>query len=140
MRDALRWIHPYRDGMTAPAVGHHAILVSHSLLSYREAIASWLRLQRPSIRVVECEPSILDLARARYKPGLVICDAPTPEMRRKGRSLAWIQLHPADGGDSRVHVSREERSAPDLSLPDILEIVDVLQRRRGAWLPRRSSL
>ena len=107
-------------------LSHPTVLVTHSLRSYREALSSWLRAQRPAISVAECEPRVLDLARARYAPYLVICDAPTPAMRRSSTVLAWIELRPP-GGSSLVHLGDQERPAPDLALPEILEIVDAAQ-------------
>jgi hypothetical protein len=110
-------------------VPHPTILVTHSLRSYREAVAAWLRGQRPALSVVECEPEALDVARTRYDPCLIICEAPTPSMRRNRTSLSWIQFCPAGSSISLVHVGMEERSIQDLHLSDILWIVDVAQAK-----------
>jgi hypothetical protein len=104
--------------------------VTHSLRTYREALASWLRTQRPTLSVAECEPEALDLARAIYDPCLVICDAPTPGMRRDARTLSWIEVYPAGGRVSLVHLGQDERPSPDISLPDILAVVDLSQGDR----------
>ncbi len=113
------------------------ILVTHSLRTYREALASWLRTQRPTLSVAECEPEALDLARAIYAPCLVICDAPTPAMRREAMSLFWIEVYPVGGRVSLVHLGADERPTPDISLPDILAVVD---RSRGDYLNPRTEV
>jgi hypothetical protein len=105
------------------------ILVTHSLRTYREAFAGWLRRERPALSVAECEPDAVDCARERYNPFLVICEAPTPAMRREAGSVAWIALHPAGKTASLVHLGEEERSIQDFALPDILRIVDVAEAK-----------
>jgi hypothetical protein len=60
---------------------------------------------------------------------LIICEAPTPSMRRNRTSLSWIQFCPAGSSISLVHVGMEERSIQDLHLSDILWIVDVAQAK-----------
>lgn len=102
--------------------------MTHSLRTYREALSSWLRRQRAALSVAECEPAVLDLARARYDPCLVICEAPTPAMRHEAASLSWIEFHPAGSSVSVVHLPGEDRQISNLALDDVLDIVDAAHR------------
>lgn len=122
--DATRTAVSYASNVKDVSAPHATILVTHSLRTYREALSSWLRGQRPALSVAECEPEALDLARTIYEPCLVICDVPTPAMRRDARTLFWIEVYPAGGRVSLVHLGEDERPTPDISLPEILAVVD----------------
>lgn len=108
-----------RDGGAVVGV---RVLVANGPRAYRGAIAEALRCERSGAEVLAAEPAALGALTARWRPHLAIgddaaalagCGAP-----------AWILLHP--GWERRVviRVAGGERTAEDLSLDELLAVVD----------------
>jgi len=98
------------------------ILVANEPRAYRETIAAALRCLRPLVEVVAGDPRWLNGEIARLRPHLLLSSDPDAVERSEVRS--WVLLYP--GGINRIVVCIDGRQevAEDLSLDDLLVIVD----------------
>ena len=98
------------------------VLLANEPRSYRDAMATALRVLRPRARVRAVEPDQLDGEVARHHPELVVCSELTPTVRAE--ALAWVLLYP-DGARLAIrHVGDAEDTAGDLDLADLVDVVD----------------
>ncbi len=103
-------------------MGELRILLTNEPRSYREAIASVIRVLRPNTEVFVAGHEDLDAEVRRLGPQLVVCSQATPLVEL--RSLVWVELYPDHGSISTVSIDGERSTVADLELADLLVTVD----------------
>ncbi len=102
------------------------VIVTHSLVSYREAISATLRELRPHLEIFTVEPEDLDEEFARLSPQLVVCSRVTRLVERE--ALAWIELYPDHASEVVVSLDGKKTTYPDIDLETLLSILDEAER------------
>ena len=97
------------------------ILIANEPRSYREALASVLRLVRPSLEIRETDPDGLDQALLGRSLAVVIASRPNVALEQ--RAATWILLYPEG---ARLAVVCDAGTIPmrDLDLTGLLAIID----------------
>ena len=102
------------------------VLLANEPRAYRETLAAALRYLRPHHEVVDRGPDGLNGDLARLQPHLVVgSDIDHPPM---AELLAWILLYPRGEAHVVVCVGSEQRIASDLTLEELLAVVDQTER------------
>jgi hypothetical protein len=106
------------------------VIVAIAPRSYREALALYVRQQRPQAEVLIVAPEALAAETQRLEPHLVVSNE-VPEGLR-GSALSWIEVLFEDSLDARVSVdNRSMRKIEDIGMDDLLEILDETEELRG---------
>jgi hypothetical protein len=102
------------------------VMVTHSLVSYREVISVALEGLRPHVEIFTVEPENLDREFMNLSPQLVLCSQVT-EIVERG-ALGWIELYPEQASESLVSLCGEMTIYPDMDLDSILSVLDETRR------------
>lgn len=99
------------------------VLVANELASYRESIAAVFRISLPCLEVFEAVSADLNREVLRLRPELVICSRVTSLV--EDRVPNWIELHPECGPLSTFCLGGERTVREQVSLHDLLSVVDL---------------
>ncbi len=102
------------------------VMVTHSLVSYREAISVAFKNLRLHLEIFTVEPEDLDREFRRLSPQLVVCSRVTDLVERE--ALGWIELYPDQASESVVSLCGESTIYPDMDLDTLLSILDEAER------------
>jgi hypothetical protein len=98
------------------------VIVTHSLVSYREVISAALEMLRPHGEIFTVEPENLDREFMNLSPQLVVCSRVTDIVERG--ALGWIELYPEQASESGVSLGGERTTYPDMDLDTLLSVLD----------------
>jgi hypothetical protein len=108
------------------------VLVTVSPLMYRQVIARFVHRHRPGHEVRMASPEASAQEVARFRPHLLVRndnDGLSPEV------LAdvpfWVEVGYSDGMDARLSADGEVSEASDISMEDLLRVVDEAAARAG---------
>ena len=102
------------------------VMVTHSMVSYREVISFALERLRPHVETVTVEPENLDREFMSLSPQLVVCSRVTDIVERG--ALGWIELYPEQASESVVSLCGEWTIYPDMDLDTLLSVLDETRR------------
>lgn len=105
------------------------VLVANSPQAYREAISVTLAMLRPHVEVSIAGPEALDWSVLRLAPHLVVCSLITRAIENSVR--AWIELYPDGAPYATVGLNGQRSRLPQVSLEQILTILDGLEQPSG---------
>lgn len=106
------------------------ILISIAPLMYRQALARSLGQRDPAPEILLCAPKELDEEVDRFRPQLLICHEGTEWLYPF--VSAWVVIPYANSLNVHVSLGRKETIVEDISMEEMLEIVDEAQRIAGA--------
>ncbi len=98
------------------------VLITVGPRMYREVLVIALRRHRPLVESVLAEPAALDHAAGRFEPHLIVCSQATQKVRDSAAS--WIEVQVKDGLDAVTCVDRKRSEIRDLSIDDLLAVLD----------------
>lgn len=101
------------------------ILVAVNPRMYGEVLLFYLRQHRPEAEVKIARLEHLDAEAASFEPHLVLCSDPTPAVRT---AASWVELSKEDGLAASVHVDSRAWDLENISMSDILKVVDETQK------------
>ncbi len=105
------------------------ILVTVKPRMYRESVALSLYQHYPDFEVVLGDIGFLDEQAESFRPHLLIRnDTDGVNMDRRTVALGWIEVLYSDGMDARISVDGEVWNIKDISIGDLLVIVDQVQQ------------
>lgn len=107
-------------------MGVMRVMVAHSLLSYRQVIATALKVLRPQLEIFSTDPKDLDSEFKRLSPELVVCSRVTEVVERE--AFAWIELYPEHGSECVVSLDGEKLTYPEMGLDALLSVLDEAER------------
>src|ERR687893_2869494 len=111
------------------------ILVALEPTMYRETLAHSLRRDRPDDEVRLAEPQALDREASSFRPHLIVCNEDTAELREVSVP-SWVVIRYHDSLSASVFYEEQgTRLIQDISLEDLLAVVEETQRlvlRRGS--------
>jgi hypothetical protein len=94
--------------------------------SYRDVIASAIRILRPCTEVVTSDFDALEEELARFDPHLVICSCPRPA--NSGGVAAWIELSLGLAGPARICIGGHYWEVQNPNLETMLKSIDKVER------------
>ena len=106
------------------------ILVTVQPQMYREALALALQRYRPDAEVLLDSLESPDGEVENFAPHLLVrndTDGADMELRRE-EILCWIEILYSDGMDARISMNGEVREIKDMSMDDLLALVDEVER------------
>jgi hypothetical protein len=90
---------------------------------YREVLALLLYQKRPDAEVLISPPETLDGEVRRFNPHLVVCsEGAVPDI--PPGVLCRVEIMYSDGLDARIGLDGQVAEAKDLSIEDLLAVVD----------------
>jgi hypothetical protein len=81
---------------------------------------------RPHLQVLIVEPEDLEAEVARLSPEVVICSLSEPTTAPA--RIAWVQYRPYDEPAARIRVGARRWELSEVSLEDLLSVVDEAER------------
>lgn len=96
------------------------ILVANEFASYRQSIATVLRISLPDHEVFEADPADLNREILRFRPDLVICSRVTHLVEE--RVPNWIELYPDCEPLSTFCLGGERYTKEQVDLSDLLAV------------------
>jgi hypothetical protein len=108
------------------------VLVTVSPLMYRQAIALFVHRHRPRIEVRMASPGAAAQEAASFGPHLLVRDD-TDGLGREALAGVpfWVEVRYSDGMDARVSAEGEVSKISDISMEDLLRVVDEAAARLG---------
>ncbi len=100
----------------------HRVLIAFEPRMYREVLVTALRRHRPLVESVLAEPAALDHTAGSFEPHLIVCNHATQMVRDS--AAAWVEVQVKDSFDAVTCVNGERSEIRDLSLDDLLAILD----------------
>lgn len=101
------------------------ILITISPLMYRESLALAIHRHREGFEVLLGAPESLDNRAESYRPHLLVRnDTDGADMDLKQGALCWIEILYSDSMHARISLDGEVWEIRDMSIEDLLEIVD----------------
>lgn len=105
------------------------ILLTVAPLMYREALAIAVHRRRPDIEVLLVPPANLDGQADGFAPHLLVRnDTDGADMKRLTDVLCWVEVLYSDGLDARVSLDGEVREIKDISIDDLIGIIEQTER------------
>jgi hypothetical protein len=99
---------------------------------YREAITLFIHRHRPGhdVRMVSPEASANEAAR--FRPHLLVRNSNDGFTRQALASVPfWVEVSYSDGMDATISADREVSQLPDISMEDLLRVVDEAAAHAG---------
>jgi hypothetical protein len=108
------------------------VLVTVSPLMYRQAIALFVHRHRPGSEVRMVSPAATAQEAASFRPHLLVRND-TDGLGQEALAGVpfWVGVHYPDGVDARVSAEGEVSKIPDISMEDLLRVVDEAAARVG---------
>jgi hypothetical protein len=111
------------------------IMLAVAPTMYRQTLAHHLRINRPNDEVRLAEPQALDREASSFRPHLIVCNEDAPELREVSVP-SWVVIRYHDSLSASVFLEEQDtRLIQDISLEDLLAVVEETQRlvlRRGS--------
>jgi hypothetical protein len=102
------------------------IVVAIEPQMYREVLAFHIRKERPAVEVVLASPQSLRGEVEQARPHLIFA-AEVPSELKEMDALFWVELSPEDGLVATIRVNGYSDTIHDVSLQDLLAVVDKTQ-------------
>ena len=103
------------------------ILVAVKPRMYREVLALLLHRNRPEAEVLISPPEALDEEVRRFNPHLVVCsEGAVPDI--PPGVLCRVEIMVSDGLDARIGLDGQVAESKDLSIEDLLAVVDEAEK------------
>jgi hypothetical protein len=106
--------------------GSLRVLVAIEPNMYREVLAFHILKERPAVEVVLASPQSLRGEVEQARPHLIFA-AEVPSELKEMDALAWVELSPEDGLVATMRVDGYSDTIHDVSLQDLLAVVDKTQ-------------
>lgn len=104
-------------------------MITISPLMYRESLALSVHRHRPGFDVLLGAPESLDSRAESFRPHLLVRnDTDGADMELKQGALCWIEILYSDSMHARISLDGEVWEIRDMSIEDLLEIVDRTQK------------
>jgi hypothetical protein len=101
------------------------ILITVHPRMYREAIAMAIHRHRPDAEIMLAPPESVDGEMRRFRPHLIVrndTDGASPEML--AGEVHQVSVLYSDGMDAEVSLDGQSRTVRDMSMDDLLRVVD----------------
>jgi cobalamin biosynthesis Co2+ chelatase CbiK len=96
---------------------------------YREALALALQRHHPSAEVLLGSVESLDGNAESFGPHLLVRnDTDGADMESYRNTLCWVEILYSDGMDARVSLDGEVWNIEDISIDDLLELVEEVEK------------
>jgi hypothetical protein len=109
------------------------ILITVSPLMYREAIMLFIHRHRPGheVRMVSPEASAIEVAL--FRPHLLVCNSNDGSGQQEALASVpfWVEVSYSDGMDARIGADGEVSEVDDVSMEDLLRVVDEAAAHTG---------
>jgi hypothetical protein len=108
------------------------ILITVSPLMYREAITLFIHRHRPGhdVRMVSPEASAFEVAR--FRPHLLVRNSNEGFGQQALASVPfWVEVSYSNGMDARISADGEVSEVDDVSMEDLLRVVDEATAHAG---------
>jgi hypothetical protein len=102
------------------------ILVALEPRMYREVLAFNFRQERPLSEVTLASSRTLKAEAQRTKPHLIIATEIPSELKEKG-AFFWVEIRIAEGLVASVHANGQSTTIEDVSLQELLAVLDQAQ-------------
>jgi hypothetical protein len=106
------------------------IIVANEPCLYRDSLYSILRAFRPDAMIMLAQPAQLDRLIAEEHPHVVLCSQPRPT--RHAEILTWIVVYPEGQNITHIYIGNEQETIPNLSMVELLAIIDQTEQRMHA--------
>ena len=97
------------------------VLVAIKPQMYREVLAFYLRQQRPRYEVVLASPQTLQAEARRARPHLIFANEVPPKLKEM---TFWVEVRTDNGLVATISVDGYSTTIEDVSLEDLLAVVD----------------
>lgn len=110
-------------------MGTMRILITVSPLMYRESLALSIHRHSQDFEVLLGAPESLDGRAESFRPHLLVRnDTDGADMELKGEVLCWVEILYSDSMHARISMSGEVWEIRDISVDDLLGIVERTQK------------
>jgi hypothetical protein len=104
------------------------ILLAVAPTMYRQTLAHIIQRDRPNDEVRLADPDSLDREASLFRPHLIVCSDHAPEVREVSVP-SWVVIRYHDSLSASIFVGgRDPRLIQDISIEDLLGVVEETQR------------